>query len=489
MKKLSIFIIVAALIVSGCSKSFYDVNTNPNTSTSASVELVLSTALKITGARQINNMTFASQWCGYWAPSGSYAISSSDLSSYRETTDFAEGFGLWTNAYDNLEDYNYIEKSATANNQYFYIAAAKTMKAYQFQQLVDNFNNVPYTEALAGVANITPKYDKGQAIYEALSTDLGAAVTLFQRADAIGSSTQDILFAGDRNKWAKFANTLRLRILIRQSQMSGRAAYIQTEINKIVANTSGFLTTDAAVNPGYSNSSGKQNPFYGSAYSVAGIFTQDFWRANAYTVAFCNGNGDPRLGRLYAPITGGSYVGCVPGASGNPVGSLSSTWGPGVLVSVSQPAVIMGAAESYLLQAEAALRGWLPSVNANTAFNSGVTANFAFLGLSAGAASTYTSQNNTQTNYSVCATDAQRLACIIRQKWMAFHDVTPYEAWCDYRRTGYPADMLLSVNPGRDANNIPVRMLYPTIEYTTNAANATAEGTIDHHTTKVFWNQ
>jgi hypothetical protein len=72
---------------------------------------------------------------------------------------------------------------------------------------------------------------------------------------------------------------------------------------------------------------------------------------------------------------------------------------------------------------------------------------------------------------------------------MAFHDVTPYEAWCDYRRTGYPADMLLSVNPGRDANNIPVRILYPQIEYTTNAANVNAEGTIDHHTSKVFWNQ
>ncbi|HMD00542.1 MAG TPA: SusD/RagB family nutrient-binding outer membrane lipoprotein, partial [Ferruginibacter sp.] len=368
-------VILATLFLAACSNGYYDVNTNPNQSTNASVDLVLSNALKTTAAQQVTGYSVLSEWMNYWSPSGSYAISSSDGSSYKETTDFADNNGMWTNLYNNLEDYQYIETTATANNQYFYTGAAKVMKAYVYQQLVDMFNNVPYTQALQGAANLTPKYDNGKDIYEALSTDLGNAVTLFQRSDAVGSATQDVLFGGNNSNWAKFANTLRLRILMRQTEIPGRAAYIQAEINKIIANGAGFLTTDAAVNPGYTNSTGKQNPFWAFSINTAGTYTQDFWRAAQYTITFSQAHNDPRYTRWYAPTNTGAYVGTTLGASGNPVGSASSTFGPGVLKSVSQSAVIMSAAESYFLQAEAILRGFLPGSDL-TMFNNGVQASF-----------------------------------------------------------------------------------------------------------------
>ena len=65
--------------------------------------------------------------------------------------------------------------------------------------------------------------------------------------------------------------------------------------------------------------------------------------------------------------------------------------------------------------------------------------------------------------------------------------VTPFEAWCDYRRTGLPSDIPLSVSPSVDVLAIPLRILYPISEYTTNGANVNAQGTIDHHASKIFW--
>jgi hypothetical protein len=155
---------------------------------------------------------------------------------------------------------------------------------------------------------------------------------------------------------------------------------------------------------------------------------------------------------------------------------------------VGQPAIILSAAESYFLQAEADARGWL-SGSAQNDFNSGVQASFTFLG--AGSATAYTSQNDNMTNYALCTNLSQQLACIIRQKWIAMDEVTPFEAWSDYRRLHLPADIPLSISGYLDVAPaaIPIRILYPTSEYQTNTANANAQGTIDYHKTPVFWNQ
>jgi len=198
---------------------------------------------------------------------------------------------------------------------------------------------------------------------------------------------------------------------------------------------------------------------------------------------------DPRYTRWYAPIADGSYVGTVVGSTSNPAGNLSSKFGPGVLKSVSQPAVIFSAAESYFLQAEAILRGFLPGSDL-TMFNNGVQASFTYLG--AGSASTYTSQPDKETNYAACVTFNEKLNCIMRQKYLAMQDITPFEAWADYRRLyhlGLPftTSIPISVNPQRDGDAIPTRILYPTIEYQTNLENVSAQGTINHHTSKVFW--
>src|SRR3954454_20703500 len=222
MKKLMIlFSGIIMLAGMGCEKGFLDVNTNPNTATNTTPELVLPNALAVTAARQIANVnypganyTFISGWMGYWAVSGSYALNTNDFSTYKQTTDF--GDPLWRNIYDNLEDYKYIEQTGIAQSKPFYQAAALIMEAYEYQQLVDMFNNVPYSTALQGTAQILPTYDNGQAIYDSIVANIDIAVGLMAQPEATASATSDIMFGGDTQLWIQFANTLKLRILIRQ---------------------------------------------------------------------------------------------------------------------------------------------------------------------------------------------------------------------------------------------------------------------------------
>lgn len=497
MKKLSalIGIIIAGVSMSGCGKSYLNINTpNPNAATNATPELVITNAMTVSASFQTVNETptqYLSGWMGYWAPSGSYAPSSTDVASYYQTNNFANA--LWTAYYRNLEDYYYVETTAKQQNKPYYVAMAKIMKSLLFGQLVDMFNNVPYSQAFQGTIVIQPKYDSGQAIYNDLSNQLDSAVTLMNSGLATASANTDIMFNGNNAEWIAFANTLRLRLLMRQTQMSGRGSYISGEIAKIVANGGGFLTVDAAVNPGYANNAGQQNPFWGYFVTLTDLPTSggaaDYWRAAQYSISTLQSYNDPRLGYIYSSIGGGAYVGNVLGSQSNIPGQGTSSMGPGLLKSVSQNAIMLSAAESYFLQAEAVVRGYLSTTTAQAAYTAGVTASFAFLGAPGAAA--YLAQNNVNTNWALATTTQAQIALIIRQKWIAENGLLPMEAYADYRRLGLPADIPISISPYRNPPNaqVPVRYLYPTSEYNTNAANVNAQGTIDPYGERVFWNQ
>jgi hypothetical protein len=501
MKKLSVLsaIIIAGISLSGCGKSYLDINTpNPNSATGATPELVITNALTVTASGQVANVAltptlYLSGWMGYWAPSGSYAPSNTDVASYYSTTQTPNV--LWIQSYRNLEDYYYVETSAKTQNKPYYVAMAKAMKSLVFAQLVDVFNNVPYTDAFQGTLIIDPKYTDGQVIYEDLSNQLDSAATLMESPAAVAAANSDVMFDGDNASWIAFANTLRLRLLIRQSQMAGRDSYITGEIAKITANSGGFLDVDAVVNPGYANNDQQQNPFWGYFRTLTDLPTSggqaDYYRASSYAINTLNSYNDPRLPLLYSTNSSGGYVGNVLGSQSNIPGEGTSSMGPGVLVSASQNAVIISAAESHFLQAEAIVRGYLPggAAAAQTQYEAGVQASFDYLG--AGDATAYLTQSNPNTNWTLATSTTAQIALIIRQKWIAEDNVTPIEAYNDYRRLHLPSDIPISISPYKSPADaqIPTRYLYPVSEYTTNTANVNAQGTIDYYTSKVFWNQ
>lgn len=489
--------IAVLFLLTACSKNYLDINNNPNKPSDVAPGLVLTNALNGTGKGTTGSSDFyqfASTWIGYWNYSGAVSAFAEERS-YRFTSNYGPAVGIWNNLYRNLQDYDYVEKQGIALKNPFYVAVAKTMKAYDFHNLVDVFNNIPYSEALKSTAAIRPAYDNAQTIYEDLANQLDAAANLFKANIGKVSSADaafDIMFQGNALKWAKFANTLKLRILLRQSEMQGRTAYINTEIAKINANGVGFIGAGEGsfVNPGYANSNGKQNPFWGNfGYSPAGktapVDNHRYYIASAYAISFYQGNNDPRLGFLYTTIDdgkgttySGSRFGPTASSADNP--QFKSAIGTGLLKKPEMSQPIITDFESLFLQAEAAQRNYING-DARNLYETAVKQCFNYLG--AGDATAYLKQN------AISSWDlaGDKLTLIMTQKWAAMNGVNDMESWADFRRLNIPADIPVSDNPAATTRKIPVRLLYPQSEYNYNPDNVLAQGTISQFTSRVFW--
>ena len=478
MKKI-FAVILAATFICSC-EDFTDVNQNPNQTTVSTPELVLTGALATTAQFNFYNAQVGAMFSGQWAPSG-------DVSGFipERTYDFNNtyGAGVWTGFYDNLRDYKYVMDESEKQGKHTAHAMAKVMSTFLFHKLVDTYNNVPYTDALQGTTVIRPSYDPGQAVYEAIIDDLDEAVAELASADPTDNpGAADIMFKGDINQWIRFANTLKLRLLIRQSEMPGRASYINAELAEI---SGGFLETNANIDPGYLKTAGKLNPFWAVYYKNESDALQasfNFWRSTTYLISQIST--EPRLNYIVAPsgsnaqsTAAGTRVGVQYGdQSPAAYSNVTSGIGFGILKSFNMPSTIVTASESYFLQSEAVLRGYMTG-NAQALYNEGIAQSYLLLGLSRTQAQDYINTNPAaQWNGTL-----QRL---ITQKWIASVGYGGFEAWSDYRRTGFP-NIPLSISAIRSA--IPVRLYYPNQEIQTNAANVAAQGDIDAITSKVFW--
>lgn len=501
MKKyLSIILTVIAIANSSCKKTYLgELTNNPNVPSVASPSLLLTGALKTTagilnGAISNNAPTAINRgiyieyavWMGYLSRSTGFQVFA-NLDQYAFTTN---DFDVWQTLYGNLSNYNAILTAKAGAN---YTGIAKIMTVIDYQQLVDSYNNVPYSQALQGTKNLTPAFDTGTAIYDDLMKQLDAAITMIQGAPAtdLKPTVDDIMFAGDMTKWVKLANTLKLKLAIRQSNLTAKAGALKTAVQATTA--LGYLdaTTDARVNPGYQSSDasgGQQSPLYlnyGYTQSGSSQVNNQQYQANQYSINFYKNNSDPRLTRVYSLNKDGEVIGSAFGGTVTiPAQKDPSKYGPGVIKSATMPAVILSGAESLFLQAEAAETGLITG-DAATLYNAGITASFVDEGLTAAQAATYYAQGPIA--YPSGGTFAAKQKAIIVQKWAALTGYGPLEAFNEYRRTGYPDNIPLSIYPGVTAPNQVTRIFYPVIVYQTNAANVGAQGTIDPFVTKIFW--
>ncbi len=483
------------LAMPSCTDKFYDVNINPNAAVDVPADLILPAALATTGSYVTTNFDYLNLWMGYWNWSGNYSISTSD-----KNYQFSNGFrnNTWASVYSaQVNNYDAVDTKAATAVQPLVQGMAKIMKIFAFQYLVDTYGNVPYSDALKGTTSILPKYDDAQTIYKDFIVQIDAGLALFAKGDGTyNPSTNDIMFKGDISKWQKFANSLKLKILLRQSEVAANASYITTELAKIKASGYGFLGAgeNAGINPGYLKSAGKLSPFWGTyGYNESDVNVENYqvYRANIYGINFLNNTKDSfRLSYFYAPVGGkgstfnASYFGAN-GADVFPNTQISGI-GKGLLQAFNQDAVIMSSHESLFDQAEAAFRGWI-SGDPKALYQAAVTESFVNLGVPNAAASAkiYFSQTGVAgVNYDV---ETNKLALIIGQKWASLNGLNPFEAWCDYRRLGLPANIPISADPSTSTKKIPVRLLYPQSEYSYNGANVAAQGTISQFTSKIFW--
>jgi hypothetical protein len=497
INKIIFSILLLATGMVGCKKKL-DINNNPNQPSDEVItaELILPNAMHNVGVQTALGYGWLANWMGYWSASGSFNPSTEE-SSYNITNTFQET--KWAGVYNVLFDLRRVEEKAAANNQDFYKSIAMVMEAHLFQNLVDVYGNIPYSQAFKPTEFVTPAYDEASTIYQDLHLKLDTAINLLKTATVTNAASEiDIVYGGDTDLWIKLANTIKLRLLIRTSQVNANPT---AELAKIKANGGVLQSGETAdVNPGYQNDNNKQSPFYGT-YGLlpSGEDANTFFRGNAYSVENFKATDDPRLGYFFKPAKsptnpGNPYVGTVYGSEPNTAfgGDQTSNIGIGLVRSFNQPQWIVTSVESMFLQAEAILRGWDiggPYVgNAEAAYEAAVQESFIWLGVS----SPVQSANDYMAgvaDWSSATSDAERLELVIWQKYLALTGLNPLEAWNDYRRLGIPNDIPLSINTARGSRTIPVRLLYPSAEYAVNAKNVQAQGTINPQSSRLFWDK
>lgn len=524
MKIKYIYGLLLVTSILSCKKQL-DINTNPNKATVATVDLVLPTAI-VSTARTINSSSstgaiqgynfMGAQQVGYLANGGGVSGWGGIISYNWTTGDFAN---CWASTYDVLTDVEYVLKNSAGNPTYVeFGAAAKVLKAYNYATLVDTYNDVPYAEASKGSEFLQPKYDKAEDIYKSIVDLLDEAIITFKDAGTgLGTAIfvkADPLFKGQLGSWAAFAQTLKLRLILKGT---GKVTFSNTTFDAAV----GFLTDDAIVNPVFGKLDGKQSPMWDTfAYTFAGAArgAGSNYAVTPYILSFYNGTKltDPARSTVVykngntTPVNQLGYQGSDAGRGLAPnswfIGTSATSYSSiGLIKGPDAGQPLMLASESYFLQAEANLKGLLTTGTALANFESGVVASYRYLyknnaGVVTAGKNPETDFNTYKTangisplvNFNLATTNDLKLEAIITQKYIAFNMIFGNEAWNEYRRTGYPTisgtgkttTFVSTVSESTAPDKLPTRIQYPASEYRYNAANVP---TVNVYSNKIFW--
>ena len=503
MKKLIILLSVLLVLGSACKKDFLNIDeTNPNQASAVPANLVLPSALNSVAEliNQPDNYAFIYVWYGMWSISNGY-VPPTNLTQYNLLNSSYQG--IWSNTYLALQNFDYVEKASSGSLDKNFRAIALIMKVYLYHNLVDCYGNVPYSQALKGsdaTQVLKPAYDDQQTIYEDLVIKIDTAINLIQSAapDANAVGSADIIFQGDMGKWARFANTIKLRMLMNQADMAGRGSYITSAL--ATTSSVGFLGAGegAMLNPGYLQTTNKMSVFWENFYKQDNSLQADalgYYVANQDACDFMIANNDPRKLRIFQPFSGTSIAGNYFGGYQQQVPNVISKLGFGILKSYNQSSPILTDFESLFLQAEAAVRNYI-SDDPKALYESAVTQSIIYLGekasqdpatyvpLSAADAASYLAQLKPLVNFDA---SPNKLQAIITQKWLSEIGSNPMPVWTDYRRTGFPNFIHYTIDPNRISDTPPVRLLYPQTEITTNNDNVVAQGAITLTGSKIFW--
>ena len=489
MKKIINYItaLLFVIVVVSCSDDYLDVNTDIHNPSTVNPQLVLPVAQVYTaneiqnesgGQRMFN--TLGNMMMYNWSQSDGFSWYYEEFQ-YLVTTSFYSQ--LWNNTYQNaLKQYRVLDSYGEEFDNYK--AIGKIMESYHFQLLVDAYGDIPYSQALLRGENSFPEYDDAEMIYESLIAELTAAIGLINTAAANTNSVMpeadDIMFNGDMMSWKKFANTLKMRILVRMSGMASKQGYIQDEFDLI--SSDGYITDDVTANPGYYQAENKQNPFWntlGSSPNGVKTLSNDATCATDFILDFLTATGDPRIDYLYEePATG--HKGVPQGWNAYPdeyTEEFVSNIGPGLLKGPDQDAVLMPLAEAYFLRAEAVEHGYITGSSQNL-YESGITASFNYLGTPNPSA--YYGNGMDLVDWTA---STNKMETIITQKWLALNGLNGFESWVEYNRTGYPSN--LPISELASTADRPVRLFYPASEISSNGLNVPAQP--NAFTTKIFW--
>jgi hypothetical protein len=487
MKKLkkysSLVIIVLLTTMNSCTKDFLDVNTDPNNPIDVTSELILPPAIAhtafITGGTY---QVITGFWAQYWTqgPTGNqYNIY--DQYQIPNTTFDRQ----WVEMYsDVLQDFKVLSEKGLSENKPNYTAIAYIMQAYIFQVLTDLHGDIPFSEALKGLDNIAPEFDSQESIYDGLITMIDRGIAnIDYDASAFLPGADDFVYHGDMELWERFANSLKLRIYMRQSEV--RPGVAQAGISDLYTNGAIFLEDGMDGEMHFVNAVGYEHPLY-TEFINLGRFNI---MASNTIINYMLANNDVRIDAFFIPATtgpsAGAHAGIDQGDGKTPTFPSDATQNdfsqPGDLVAGGDAAaVFISASETYFLLSEAAARGWIAD-DAQALYEAGITSSFLRWGFTDTDASDYFSLP--QIAFPAAGSQDDKVKAIITQKWVANCGNQSMEGWNEWRRTGYPDFFTVSLTSLIAPGSYPMRLPYPNSEIQTNQ-NTPAQPDI---TARVWW--
>src|SRR5690606_20241957 len=317
-----------------------------------------------------------------------------------------------------------------------------------WQQMVDTFGDIPYSEALDANAYPLPAYDDAASIYADLLTRIDDAIS---DLNASGDGFEiDNLYSGNKNAWRKFAASVKLRLGIRLSDVNASVAQSAVE----AAVSTGVFTSNADNASFAYLGTANPNPLWTDLVQTG---RNDFVVANT-TVDFMNTLNDPRREAYFDDNLGaGIYVGGPYGANNT---FENYTHIGEIMHEPTTPACLMDYAEVSFYLAEAAARGWSVGGTAEQHYNNGITASFDYWGVSGAAA--YLA--DPAVAYATAAGDWREK--IGNQFWLAMYN-RGFEGWTVWRKYDTPTFNL----PDVSGLPVPTRYTYPINEQNLNESN------------------
>ena len=226
-------------VAPGC-KDFFDVNVNPLSPTSANLSTVLP-ATQVTMAEYLgDNISGMSQ---FTLALMQQLYSTRSIGNFQQTS--GSFSGPWGGLYrGTLVNNELIITQGTKEQRWDYVGIAQLQKAYVYSQMVDLWGDIPYSEALQGATNPSPRFDKDVDIYNGTGSIQGLfslideglnnlAKTPILPSTPLTLAKVDLIYAGDLGKWARFGRTLKLK-LYNQLRKTNSDAAVQAQVTPLL---------------------------------------------------------------------------------------------------------------------------------------------------------------------------------------------------------------------------------------------------------------
>jgi len=315
MKNLkTIFISISTMVIlltTSC-QDLTEINTSPNQlgASDINIKYVLTSVLSSTSTNYIRGQVYG----GGVGTTEAMQYLQRDYIDYSGPNTFAWGTQNFSSFNSSLINSQYMVDNAKSetltDNQKYYEAVGRIMRSFWYGFMTSAWGDMPYSAAMKSKeGNFTPVYDAQKDIFKGILADLKSANEILATVASVdGASTADIMFAGDVLKWRKFANSLRLRFLLRLSEkltdMSAASLDVKSEFNTIVNNSTTYpIFTSNSDNAAISYiGTDSSNGWYGGPLGWNN--RSEFYRRKPCKT-FVNAlrdNGDPRLTTFIRPV-------------------------------------------------------------------------------------------------------------------------------------------------------------------------------------------